>query len=55
MDPQKIDSILQWPLPKNVKALKGFLGLTGYYQHFICDYGKISRPLTELLKKGNFD
>ena len=32
MDPQKIEAILQWPLPKTLKALRGFLGLTGYIE-----------------------
>ncbi|XP_047148812.1 uncharacterized mitochondrial protein AtMg00860-like [Vigna umbellata] len=54
MDPGKVNEVLDWERPRSVKALKGFLGLTGYYRHFVKDYGKIAKPLTDLLKKGEY-
>ena len=54
MDPAKIQCISQWPKPKNVREVRGFLGLTGYYRKFIKDYGKIAKPLTDLTKKEGF-
>lgn len=53
-DPAKIKAITEWPKPKNLKALRGFLGLAGYYRRFVQSFGAISRPLSALTKKDSF-
>lgn len=50
-DPAKIKAVQNFPTPKNIKEIKSFLGLAGYYHRFINNFSKISKPLTSLLRK----
>ena len=51
MDPDKIQSIMEWPTPKSVKDVQSYLGLANYNRKFIKDYSKIATPLTNLTRK----
>ncbi|XP_052880519.1 uncharacterized protein LOC128286827 [Gossypium arboreum] len=52
VDPRKIEVVLDWKQPKNVSEIRSFLGLAGYYQHFVEGFYLIVAPLTKLLRKG---
>ena len=51
MDPEKVNAILKWPEPTNVKQVHAFLSLSNFYKHFIKDYAIISRPMVDLTCK----
>ena len=38
MKKEKVDGVLSWPEPRNVKDIRKFLGLTNYYKRFIKDF-----------------
>jgi len=51
MEKKKIDGVLNWPEPKNVKDVRKFLGLANYYRRFIKDFAQVARPMNMLTKK----
>jgi hypothetical protein len=51
MNPSKVQPVLDWQAPTNVKEIRGFLGMAGYYQRFIEGISKIAGPMTKLLRK----
>lgn len=49
-DPEKVDAVRNWPVPKSVDEVRRFLGFTGFYRRFVKDFAKIAKPLHDLLK-----
>ena len=47
----KVNVIMNWIPPKNIKQLRSFLGAIGYYRKFIYNFAQIAKPLYELTKK----
>jgi len=52
MDPAKITTIIDWPIPKKLLDVRSFLALGNLYRRFIQDYSHLAHPLTQLTKKG---
>jgi len=51
MEKEKVDGVLSWPEPKNMKDVRKFLGLANYYKRFIKDFTQVARPINVLTKK----
>ena len=51
MEKKKIDGVLSWPEPKNMKNIRKFLGLTNYYRRFIKNFTQVARPINVLMRK----
>ena len=51
---EKIQAILDWPTPRTLTELKGFLGICCYYMRFVKGFSQLCAPLIDLTKKGAF-
>ena len=47
-----VKKIRDFPVPRNVKDVRAWLGLSGFYRRFVDGYPSITQPLTGLLRKG---
>lgn len=50
-DSDKVSAVKNWPAPSNVKEVRSFLGLAGYYQRFIRNFAQLAAPISSLLKQ----
>ena len=48
VDPEKIRTIMEWPVPKDVADIQSFMGLTGYYRWFVERFSRVAYPITSL-------
>lgn len=51
VDSEKIEAIMEWPTPRNVRDVRYFIGLETYYKRSIKGFSKIAHPITSLKRK----
>ncbi|KAJ1598131.1 hypothetical protein NDA14_005673 [Ustilago hordei] len=50
MDPEKVRTVKEWPMPESVHDIQRFLGFANFYRRFIAHFARIAKPLTALVK-----
>ena len=50
-DPDKIEAVKTWRVPRNAKEVRRFVGLCTYYRQFVRSFSDVARPLHELTEK----
>ena len=51
MEKEKVQGVIEWPVPKSMKDVQKFLGLANYYRRFVKDFATIAKPLHETMRK----
>jgi len=51
MEKEKIQRVVDWPVPRSMKDVQKFLGLANYYRQFVKYFARVAKPLHEIMKK----
>jgi len=51
-DPEKVQAVKEWAIPRDLSELRAFLGLVGYYRQYIPGFAGVAQPLNRLTAKG---
>ena len=51
IEKEKVQKVVDWPVPRSVKDVQKFLGFVNYYIWFVKDFARVSKPLHEMMKK----
>ena len=50
-DPTNVEKVVQWPVPRNAREVRSFLGTAGFYRRYVKDFSKIAAPLQQLVNQ----
>uniref|UniRef100_A0A8R1DKY8 Histone H4 n=1 Tax=Caenorhabditis japonica TaxID=281687 RepID=A0A8R1DKY8_CAEJA len=50
-NPEKVRAIAEFPVPKSVTGVRGFLGMANYFRKFVRGFAEMAAPLNDLIKK----
>jgi len=51
IEKEKVQGVIEWPVPRSIKDVQKFLELANYYRWFVKDFAKIAKPLHEIMRK----
>ena len=51
MEKEKVQGVIEWPVPRSTKNMQKFLGLANYYRQFVKDFARIAKLLHEMTRK----
>jgi len=53
IEKEKVQGVIEWPVPRSIKDVQKFLGLANYYRRFVKDFAKIAKLLHKMMRKEN--